>query len=118
MSKEQTLRERLAALEHRQWMEWSQHLAAEEDLSDDRLKRWESLWIPYAELSEEMKDHDREWADKVLDEVRALLDRLKEERKEKCGVLTAEDDSILLGQFEDKLRKANREFAEKDGDNE
>ena len=50
-------------------MEWSQHIADQEELSDDRMKRWKSLWKPYSELSEDMKDHDREWADKVLDEL-------------------------------------------------
>lgn len=34
---------------------------------ESRLERWEKLWIPYADLSEEMKDSDRKYARKMLD---------------------------------------------------
>ncbi len=61
-----TLREALAALEHDQWMAWSQSLASSELLSTDRLRRWSNLWVPYEELTEEQKDADRAWADKVM----------------------------------------------------
>ena len=54
--------EKLAALEHEQWMVWSKSVAATETISGDRLERWEKLWIPYEELSEEMKERDRRWA--------------------------------------------------------
>lgn len=61
------LREELAALEHRQWVEWSKSLAESEDLSDERVERWEEFWCPYDDLDEETKDHDRKWADEVLE---------------------------------------------------
>jgi hypothetical protein len=64
------LREQLAALEHEQWVEWSRHLAASEELSADRLARWRRSWVPYAQLPEHQKDLDRTYADHVL----ALLD--------------------------------------------
>lgn len=32
----------------------------------EKLERWESLWIPYEELSEEMKEEDRTYARKIL----------------------------------------------------
>jgi hypothetical protein len=64
------LREQLAALEHDQWVEWSRHLAASEELSADRLARWQRSWVPYAQLPEHLKDLDRAYADHVL----ALLD--------------------------------------------
>jgi len=55
--------ERCAELEHYQWMEWAQNVMdTEQGLSADRRERWSSLMVPYAELSEEMKDHDRKWA--------------------------------------------------------
>lgn len=32
-----------------------------------RLERWADLWVPYEELSEEMKDMDREYAIRMFD---------------------------------------------------
>ena len=81
------LLEELAALEHEQWMVWSKGVAKNiSELVDlceekccwngtkypaiteakERLERWESLWIPYEELSEEMKESDRVYAERVL----------------------------------------------------
>lgn len=59
-------REKLAELEHDQWMKWAKTLMEKEPISEERRKRWEALMVPYSELSEKMKDHDRKWADKVL----------------------------------------------------
>lgn len=59
-------REKLAALEHDQWVKWSQQIAKTENISADRLTRWKKLWIPYSQLSESYKDDDRKWADKVI----------------------------------------------------
>ena len=71
------LREALAELEHIQWMAWSKHLAQSERLSADRVATWETMWRPYSELTEEQKDQDREWADRVLNIVRsAAIERL------------------------------------------
>ena len=58
--------EKLAALEHQQWVEWSKELSEKEQLSEERQKRWQTLWVPYNELPENMKDHDRKWAKKVI----------------------------------------------------
>jgi hypothetical protein len=58
--------EALAALEHEQWIAWSKSLAAAEPLSAERVERWQRLWVPYADLSEQEKDADRVWAEKVL----------------------------------------------------
>lgn len=58
--------EKLAEIEHQQWVEWSQQLARTEKVSVNRIARWKTLWIPYAELSEENKALDRVWAMKVL----------------------------------------------------
>jgi hypothetical protein len=57
--------ETLAALEHDQWVEWSRTVAAQ-GLTPERLARWERYWVPYAELDEETKEHDRKWARLVL----------------------------------------------------
>lgn len=56
--------ERLAELEHEQWMEWSQAVA--DEVSPERRVRWEKYWVPYDHLSEEVKERDREWARKVV----------------------------------------------------
>ena len=72
--------EKLANLEHKQWMHWSKDLA-EQLISEDpyhnkfkigsrfllKLTKWrEKYWKPYEDLTEEAKDKDREWAEKVL----------------------------------------------------
>jgi hypothetical protein len=65
--------EKLAELEHQQWMEWAKSLVSElENLDKEkiekRLKRWkEECFKPYSELTDEMKEFDREWARKVLE---------------------------------------------------
>ena len=56
----ETSDDRLAALAHRLWTYWSQHIAEEEDISQDRVNRWKTLWIPFSKLSEESQEKDRE----------------------------------------------------------
>lgn len=58
----------LPVLAHRLWTHWSQHIAEEEDISQERLDRWKGLWVPFNELSEEMQEKDRELVDRFLDE--------------------------------------------------
>jgi hypothetical protein len=62
------LLEKLADLEHQQWILWSKSLAlSDETLSQERFDRWRRLWrTRYSDLSEEMKEQDRVWARKVL----------------------------------------------------
>jgi hypothetical protein len=67
---EHELLERLAELEHEQWMYWSQAVAAE--VSEERRQRWAALWVPYRDLPEDVKEQDRVWARKVL----ALLGKI------------------------------------------
>ena len=59
--------EQLAELEHDQWMTWAKSLMEKEDLSPDRVKRWnDECMMPYGDLSEEMKEYDRVWARKMV----------------------------------------------------
>ena len=58
--------ESLAELEHEQWMKWADTIMQTEKISDARFARWASCMIPYADLTEEMKEFDREWARKAL----------------------------------------------------
>lgn len=76
-------REQLAELEHVQWIAWSKELASSEQINPLRKARWETLWVPYSELTEEQKDQDRVWADKALAFLAAELEAAREdERKE------------------------------------
>ena len=61
------LREKLAALEHEQWAYWARWVLDHYDPALAK-ERWEPLIAtPYEDLTEELKDKDREWADKVLE---------------------------------------------------
>ena len=63
--------ERLSAIEHEQWIEWSKNIASTEpNISFERVERWSNLWIPYEQLSDEMKEHDRKWARKIIKALR------------------------------------------------
>lgn len=60
--------EQLASIEHDQWIEWAKALLkAEPGISKERKERWEKLFVPYAELSEESKEQDRVYARKILE---------------------------------------------------
>lgn len=77
--KEKVLIEKLAELEHEQWVHWMKYQEKKvgyvTDMSMDEWyrrqetwKRWKKLMeTPYAELTEEQKKSDREWAKKVVD---------------------------------------------------
>lgn len=67
---EEELKEKMAELEHKQWMRWAETLILRENLSPNRVERWNKLFVPYHELSEEMKDEDRKEADIVLTLIR------------------------------------------------
>ncbi len=87
------LREELAALEHLQWEEWASTLILKEPhLSKERTDRWAQYMVPYAELSEEVKGHDRVWADRILDIMRPVIAALTEkvEEAEKARAATIE----------------------------
>ena len=63
------LRERLAELEHDQWIHWTNYIL--DNLSEENIKRWKGQKdLSYSELSESEKDSDREWADRVLEIIR------------------------------------------------
>lgn len=68
------LLEDLAAIEHDQWCGWSRSLANSEQISDERLDRWRDYWVPYDELDDDVQDHDRVWARKVIETVDEYVD--------------------------------------------
>jgi hypothetical protein len=64
------LRERLAALEHEQWAHSTGYLL--DHLTPENVERWRrQINTPYEQLSEPEKQSDREWADRVLELIRA-----------------------------------------------
>ncbi len=71
MIKDNTVLERLAALEHDQWVTWAQEILNNENISGDRGDRWAKFFIPYEDLPEEVKEHDRVLARKVLEVINA-----------------------------------------------
>ena len=82
------LRERLAAIEHEQWEQWSRTVA-EQGLTPDRIERWQRFWVPYGELDEATKEHDRVWADKVLAAVEAEAAAHTRSPCQSCGTMEA-----------------------------
>ena len=69
MIKDNTVLERLAALEHEQWVSWATALLESEQLSKERKIRWKKLFVPYHQLDEAVKEFDRVWARKVLETI-------------------------------------------------
>lgn len=67
------LRERLASLEHEQWMSWAGNVLETESVSPERRARWDDYFCEYSELAPEVKAHDRVWADKALLLIEKLL---------------------------------------------
>lgn len=70
---EKELIERLAEVIHEIWIVWTQHIVDREEISkeklemsEERLDKWKDYWIPYSELSEEVKELDRYWARKIV----------------------------------------------------
>ena len=57
--------EKLAELEHEQWLSWAR--AVWDEVSVERREKWSPSMVPYAELSEGAKDQDREWARKAAE---------------------------------------------------
>ncbi len=67
IAKNKKLIEELAELEHDQWMKWAKDILKSEDITEERAKRWKKeSFKSYKDLSEEQKDMDREWAEKVM----------------------------------------------------
>lgn len=72
-----TLLEELSELEHEQWIKWSKEVCKTENISESRKSRWEKYWIPYNELTDDIKEFDREYARKILDLVKKYKEQLE-----------------------------------------
>jgi len=62
-----SIREKLAELEHEQWIYWAKNILETENISKERKGRWQRYFCNYKDLPESVKDQDRIWADKVLE---------------------------------------------------
>ena len=83
--KQKELLEILSDLEHQQWEDWSKAIAKllhasyvaldtkkESQIEDvkskiaDKLRNWNSYWVPYEDLTDEIKEYDRVYARKII----------------------------------------------------
>lgn len=62
--------EMLSDLEHQQWMHYATDVMERVEVPELIKLRWQSYMVPYAELSDPIKDLDRQFAYKVLKLVR------------------------------------------------
>ena len=63
---EEKLLEEISELEHEQWMHWAKEILKEEDISEERAKRWKKDFKDYKDLPEDVKEFDREYAEEVI----------------------------------------------------
>jgi hypothetical protein len=99
---DQGLLEVLADVEHKQWIKWSHDVAPE--VSEQRRVRWKSYWVPYAQLTEEVKGHDRLWARHVMLAIDPLIRKVKLNQYEKfLGYMRHAMDLFFQKQFEQDL---------------
>jgi len=96
--------ERLAMLEHEQWMNWSKTLQMKEKLSDECVTRWVKLWIPYSKLPDDIKEQDRTYAYEVLDKavipfmIKLLMQRRNQilKHRDKCSSWQSASGALLV----------------------
>ena len=93
-----SLREKLADLEHQQWRHWTGYMILKWSVKNCR--KWsKQILTPYSELTEKEKDSDRKWADKSLALFRKIIEKWEEENKE---VLKTEDivkEKIIIADY-------------------
>lgn len=89
----------LAEQEHEQWMRWATTLLLKEDLSVERVVRWNALFRPYSELTESEKDQDRK-------EAQAPFALLASEKLESARRLA------VIGRLQDALAQKDAEIEE------
>jgi len=68
MDSSDLLLEKISTEIHRMWITWAKEIVIKEkNISKERIKRWEKeCFLPYQELSEEMKNLDRKFAGKII----------------------------------------------------
>jgi len=109
------LTEELASLEHDQWVEWAKNILDSEDITAERAERWKDLFIPYAELSEEMKEKDREWARKVLkivngDQPKPTVESNTADLSKALEQVLTQRTNVHIEKIEENVDKARNHF--------
>lgn len=61
--------EKLANIEHVQWMTWSEATATSTLSREELTSKWKLYWMAYEELPEETKEKDRIWARIIFENV-------------------------------------------------
>lgn len=64
---ERKLLEKLSSIGHEQWMQWAKDILDKENFSSKTRKRWESYFVSYVDLPEDVKDLDRTFAQKSIE---------------------------------------------------
>lgn len=63
---ENSLLEKLADVEHKQWAHWTKYML--DNMTEENVERWKKqIETEYKDLTEKEKDSDREWAQKAID---------------------------------------------------
>jgi hypothetical protein len=57
--------EKLAELEHEQWLSWAREVW--DEVSVERREKWSPFMVLYADLPDKAKERDREWARKAAE---------------------------------------------------
>ncbi len=71
LSADDELVEAVSEVEHDQWVAWASEVQPEVD--GERAERWDRYMVPYEMLSNDVKEHDRKWARRVLAAVQSHL---------------------------------------------
>jgi len=115
--------EKLAELEHKQWVEWSKEIARTENISEERCRRWKKLWIEYKFLTEKEKEQDREYARKVIGYIKSACEfylrykdkpELLDKEQHKLWVEISNKNRITLGELKKQYNKWLFKLAFKD----
>lgn len=67
----------MARVEHDRWISW--YKWQRDNSTQERIKWWDGLCVPYSELSEYLKQKDRDEVMKTIDAIRAARDAREQE---------------------------------------
>jgi len=102
--------EKLADIEHQRWADWQKYMMLscfkERGLRDKNMvleipkSQWDNwhrqIMTPYKDLTEKEKDSDREQVDRYLPIIQNLLDKQKEEIKEKANAYDEDGEPVKI----------------------
>ncbi|MFW6219461.1 MAG: hypothetical protein ACOC33_01205 [bacterium] len=107
----ESLIDKLAELEHKQWEKWSKEIAKRENIDEKTIKKWKKYWVDYDELGEKEKDLDREWAIKVINVIGDYINN--QAKNEKKNLSESELNNIIEDIVNKKQDNDIIDFSEK-----